>query len=388
MRHGVRETELPAFPVVLLVALPVCVGVALICGVPAESVLVTGLGGALAASLVRLGRWFRIVPVAVVRGMLAGIGLVLVAGQAYALGDAAVPVSGLGKITGLTGLPGRVDPVALSVGGATLVLSLLWRRWRWGARLVPAPLVAVVSAAAVTWAFDLEVRRVEVRAPGGAAGLPDVAEFARLAEAGVTGAVVALVLVASARWSFARVPHRVGPPAVAVVVAGALTALGVAGVVPAAAVAVLVLYVGCGLVPVREVRAWWRGHRGEVAVLGATAVVVAVGNLFEGVLAGLALAVAKTAWEVSQVHVETEDRGDAGIVVRLLGHATFLRLPKLLDALHALDVLHRDREVRLELAGLRHVDHACAVALEGWAAARERRMSRGQGRIASSSPTS
>ncbi|MFH9859166.1 SulP family inorganic anion transporter [Streptomyces sp. NPDC017202] len=388
MRRGVRETELQPFPVVLLVALPVCVGVALICGVPAESAPVTGLGGALAASLVRRGRWFRIVPVAVVRGMLAGIGFVLVAGQAYALGDSAVPVSGFGRVPGPTGLPERVDPVALSVGAATLVLSLLWRRWRRGARLVPAPLVAVVSAAAVTWAFDLKVRRVEVRGPGGATGLPDVAECARLAEAGVTGAVVALVLVASARWSCARVPRRVGPPAVAAVVAGALAALGVAGVVPTAAVAALLLYVGCGLVPVREVRAWWRGHRGEVAVLGVTAVVVVVGNLFEGVLAGLALAVAKTAWEVSQVHVETEDRGDEGIVVRLVGHATFLRLPKLLDALHALDAQHRDREVRLEPAGLRHVDHACAAALEGWAAARERRMSRGQGRIASSSPTS
>jgi len=81
---------------------------------------------------------------------------------------------------------------------------------------------------------------------------------------------------------------------------------------------------------------------------------------------GLALAVAKTAWDASHVHVETEDRGDAGIVVRVLGHATFLRLPKLLDTLEALP---RDREVLLELGGLRHLDHACAAALEGWAAA-------------------
>jgi hypothetical protein len=71
-------------------------------------------------------------------------------------------------------------------------------------------------------------------------------------------------------------------------------------------------------------------------VLGVTAVAIVVGNLFEGVLVGLALAVAKTAWDISHVHVETEDLGDAGIVVRVLGHATFLRLPKLLDALEGL----------------------------------------------------
>lgn len=123
-------------------------------------------------------------------------------------------------------------------------------------------------------------------------------------------------------------------------------------------------------------------------MLAVTAIGIVVGSLFEGVLVGLALAVAKTAWEVSHVQLETEDRGEAGIVVRVLGHATFLRLPKMMDALHALDVLHRDREIRLELGGLRHVDHACAAALEGWAAARERRGPPGQGRVASSSPTS
>ncbi|MEV5489479.1 SulP family inorganic anion transporter [Streptomyces bobili] len=385
MRRGVRRTEPLASLVVLLVALPLCVGLALASGVPAELGLVTGAVGASAASLMRLGRWFRVVPVAVVRGLLAGIGIVLVAGQVYALGDSAVPASGLGKVTGLVGQAGSGDPVALSVGGATLIVALLWGRWRRGARLVPAPLVAVVSAAAVTWVLDLEVRRMEVGGPGNAVRLPGAAEWGRLAEVGVMGAVVALVLVASAESSFAGVPRRAG---VGVMVTGVLGLLGVMGVVPVAAVAALLLHVGFGLVPVREVRGWWRGHRGEVAVLGVTAVGVVVGSLFEGLLAGLALAVAKTAWEVSHVHVEAEDRGAAGIVVRVLGHATFLRLPKLLDALHALEVQHRDREIRLELGGLRHVDHACAAALEGWAAARERSGRRGQGRIASSSPTS
>ncbi|MEU0118274.1 SulP family inorganic anion transporter [Streptomyces bobili] len=384
MRRDVRRTELLASLVVFLVALPVCVGMALASGVPAELGLVTGAVGGPAASLMRLGRLLRVMPLAVLRGMLAGIGIILVAGQVYALGDTAVPASGLGKLAGLVSQAGSGDPVALSVGGATLVVSLLWGRWRQGARLVPAPLVAVGSAAAVTWVLGLEVRRIEVGGPGDAVPLPGAAEWGRLAEAGVMGAVVALVLVASAESSFAWVPHRVG----VLVVAGVLGMLGVVGVVPVAAVAALLLYVGFGLVPLREMRVWWRGHRGEVAVLGVTAVAVVVGGLFEGVLAGLALAVAKTAWEVSRVHVETEDRGDAGIVVRVLGHATFLRLPKLLDALHALEVQHRDREIRLELGGLRHVDRACAAALEGWAAARERSGPQGQGRSASSSPTS
>ena len=178
---------------------------------------------------------------------------------------------------------------------------------------------------------------------------------------------------AGARTKASRVLHGVWLLVFTVVLPGVL------GLIPVAALAALLVHAGCRLVPVREVHTLWRGHRGEVVVLGVTAVAIVVGNLFEGVLVGLALAVAKTAWDISHVHVEIEDRGEAGIVVRVLGHATFLRLPKLLDALEALP---RDREVRLELGGLRHVDHACAAALEGWAAGR------GQALVATSSSTS
>ncbi|MGW1784442.1 SulP family inorganic anion transporter [Streptomyces sp. NPDC002143] len=477
LRRGVGKADLFASLVVFLVALPLCVGVAIASGVPAELGLITGIVGGLVAGVLpgsslqvsgpaagltvlvyeavqrygpqalgvlvlaaglvqlglgalRLGRWFRAVSVAVVHGMLAGIGLVLVAGQVYALGDAAAPAGGLAKLGGLVSLPGRADPVALSVGGATMVVLLLWGRWRRGARLVPAPLVAVALAAGVTWVFDLDVRRVRVQGLLDAVRLPEPSDFGRLTEVGVIGTVVAFALIASAeslfsaaavdrlhdgrRTDYDRELMAQGAgnavcgvlgalPMTAVIVrsaanvqAGARTKAsrvlhgvwlllfaavvpGVLEVIPVAALAGLLVHAGCKLVPVREVRKLWHGHRGEVVVLGVTAVAIVVGNLFEGVLIGLALAVAKTAWEISHVHVEIEDRGEAGLVVRVLGHATFLRLPKLLDAL---DALPHDREVRLELGGLRHVDHACAAALEGWAAAR------GQALAATSSSTS
>ncbi|WP_043259089.1 SulP family inorganic anion transporter [Streptomyces prunicolor] len=474
VRCRVSKADLFASLVVFLVALPLCVGVAIASGVPAELGLVTGIVGGLvvgalpgsslqvsgpaagltvlvyeavraygvevlgvlvfAAGVVqlglgvlRLGRWFRAVSSAVVQGMLAGIGLVLVAGQVYALGDVAAPAGGVGKLAGLVALPGVVDPVALSVGGATIAVLLLWPRWGRGARLVPAPLLAVGLAAAVTGVFDLSVRRVEVRGLVGAVRVPEWGDFGRLTEVGVLGTVVAFALIASAESLFsAAAVDRLHPgprtdydrelvaqgagnvvcgvlgalPMTAVIVRSAVnvragartkasrvlhggwllvfTALlpGVLGLVPVAALAGLLVYAGCGLVPVRQVRGLWRGHRGEVVVLGVTAVVIVVGNLFEGVLVGLALAVAKTAWDISHVQVETEDLGDAGIVVRVLGHATFLRLPKLLEALEGVP---GDRVVRLELGGLRHVDHACAAALEGWVAGREGERGSGSG---------
>ncbi|MEU1197316.1 SulP family inorganic anion transporter [Streptomyces sp. NPDC005813] len=461
-----RKADLLASLVVFLVALPLCVGVAMASGVPAELGLVTGIVGGLVAGalpgsslqvsgpaagltvlvyeavraygvealgvlvlaaglvqlalgVLRLGRWFRAVSVAVVHGMLAGIGLVLIAGQVYAMGDATAPGSGLGKIGGLVSLAGDADPVALAVGGATVAVLLLWPRWRRGARLVPAPLVAVALASLVTGLFDLSVRRVEVRGLLDAVRPPSADDLGRLTEVGVIGTVLAFALIASAESLFSAAAvdrlHR-GPrtdydreliaqgagntvcgmlgalPMTAVIVrsaanvqAGARTKAsrvlhgvwlllftavvpGVLGVIPVAALAGLLVHAGCKLVPVRELRPLWRAHRGELVVLTVTAVAIVVGNLFEGVLAGLALAVAKTAWDISHVHVETEDHGAAGIVVRVVGNATFLRLPKLLDALEALP---HDRDVRLELGGLRHVDHACAAALEGWAAGRD-----------------
>lgn len=389
-------------------------------GLPALGVLVLGAGLVqLVLGALRLGRWFRAVSVAVVQGMLAGIGLVLIAGQVYALGDTAAPASGLGKIAGLPSLPGAADPGALAVGGATVAVLLLWPRWRRGARVVPAPLVAVALASAATGLLDLPVRRVTVHGLLDSVQPPSLAELGRLTEVGVLGTVLAFALIASAESLFSAAAvdrlHR-GPrtdydreliaqgagnavcgvlgalPMTAVIVrsaanvrAGARTKAsrvlhgvwlllftavvpGVLGIIPVAALAGLLVHAGCKLVPVREVRTLWRGHRGEVVVLGVTAVAIVAGNLFEGVLIGLALAVAKTAWDISHVHVETEDRGDAGMVVRVMGNATFLRLPKLLDALEALP---HDRDVRLELGGLRHVDHACAAALERWAAARD-----------------
>ncbi|MFJ1972253.1 SulP family inorganic anion transporter [Streptomyces sp. NPDC087903] len=466
MRCRVRKDDLLASLVVFLVALPLCVGVAMASGVPAELGLVTGIvGGLVAGSLpgsslqvsgpaagltvlvyeavqryglealgvlvfgaglvqlglgaLRLGRWFRAVSAAVVHGMLAGIGLVLVAGQVYALGDVAAPASGLGKITGLVSLPGLADPVALSVGAGTIAVVLVWPRWKRGARLVPAPLVAMAPAAAVTGVFDLGVRRVEVRGLLESVRLPETGDFGRLTEVGVIGTVLTFALIASAESLFGAAAvdrlHRgartdydrelmaqgagnavcgmLGAlPMTAVVVrsaanvrAGARTKAsrvlhggwllvftvgvpGLLGALPVAALAGLLVHAGCALVPVREVRGLWREHRGEAVVLGVTAGAIVFGNLFEGVLVGLALAVGKTAWDTSHVHVETEDLGEAGILVRVLGHATFLRLPKLLDALEALP---HDRKVRLELGGLRHVDHACAAAIGNWAAARD-----------------
>ncbi|WP_425576378.1 SulP family inorganic anion transporter [Streptomyces glaucosporus] len=468
LRH--LRADFTASLVVFLVAVPLCVGVAVASGVPAELGLVTGIVGGLVTGLLpgsslqvsgpaagltvlvyeavreygigtlgvlvlaagvlqlamgalRLGRWFRAISVAVVQGMLAGIGLVLIAGQLYSLVDAEAPAGGLAKIGGVPGLV--VDTLgsgtalsALAIGAGTVVVLVLWPRVPVASQVLPAPLAAVALATVATAVWDPPVARVRVQGLLDVVRPPGGAEFARLAEIGVLGTVVAFALIASAESLFsAAAVDRMhdGPrtdydkemiaqgagntvcgvlgalPMTAVIVrssanvrAGARTRASrvlhgvwllvfaamfpaALGVIPLASLAGVLVHAGWKLIPVRELPPLWREHRGEAVILGVTAIAIVVTNMFEGVLIGLLMAIAKSAWETSHVHLEVSDptpEGTGPILVRVLGNATFLRLPRLLDELEALP---RDRAIELDLTGLRHLDHACRTALTVWA---------------------
>lgn len=454
--------------VVFLVALPLCVGVAVASGVPAELGLVTGIVGGIvtglmrgsslqvsgpaagmtvlvfeavkefglpvlgvivlvagllqvAMGLLRLGRYFRAISVSVVEGMLAGIGLVIIAGQLYPALAAKAPDSGLGKIAGVPGafLDALGDTAALAslaVAAGTIAVLLLWKHTPAKVRAVPGPLAAVGLATLAAFALDLPVATVEVQGLLGSVQPPPLSAFGELASVGLLGTVVAFTLIASAESLFsAAAVDRLhsGPrtqynkelvaqgagnmvcgvlgalPMTAVIVrsaanvqAGARTKAsrvmhgvwlllfaallpGVLAYIPIPALAGILIHAGAKLVPLRALTVLWREHRGEALVLAATAVSIVAVSMFEGVLIGLALAVVKTAWEASHVKLEIVDKGAGPIEAHLSGNATFLRLPKILDSLESLP---QDRPVRLDLSGLHHLDHACRTALENWAA--------------------
>ncbi|MGX1850074.1 SulP family inorganic anion transporter [Streptomyces sp. NPDC055299] len=458
--------DLGASVVVLLVALPMSVGVAVASGLPAEAGLLTGIVGGLVVGLLpgsslqvsgptasltvlvfeavktygvatlgviviaagllqvllgalRWGRWFRAVSVSVVEGMLAGVGLVIIAGQLYALADRTAPASGLGKITAIPGLVAGVfqSPQALSalaIGAATIAVMVLWRRAPRTLRAVPGPLVAVALATGASALLGLKVQKVQVRGLLDSVHLVGPGDFGQLAQAGVLGSVVAIALIASAESLFsAAAVDRLnsGPrtdydkelmaqgagntlcgilgalPLAAVIVrssanvdAGARTKASrvlhgvwlllfaallpfVLSVIPMAALAGVLVHAGWKLLPLGRIPAMWREHRSEAVVLVVTALAILLVNMFEGVLIGLALSVAKSAWETSHLRIRTRDTGTGPITVSLSGNATFLRLPRILDTL---EELPSDRPVELELSGVRHLDHACTTALAAW----------------------
>ncbi len=453
--------------VVFLVAVPLCVGVAVASGVPAELGLITGVVGGLVTGLMPgsslqvsgpaagltvivfeavrafgvgtlgvivlvagllqlamgfsgIGRWFRAISVSVVEGMLCGIGLVIIAGQLYAAAGLKAPDTGLGKITGLPGAAaeafGSTGALAsLAIGAGTVVVIVLWKKLPKRVRYVPGALAAVVLATAASLGLGLPVATVEVEGLLGALRPPGSEAFAELANPAVWGTIVAFALIASAESLFsAAAVDRLhdGPrtqydkemvaqgtgnavcgllgalPMTAVIVrssanveAGARTkasrvlhgvwlllfaaALPFAlALIPLPALAGVLVHAGWKLIPFRQVAGLWREQRGEAAILVITAAAIVVVNMFEGVLIGLALAVAKTAWEASHVKLEVFDKGAGPVQAHLTGNATFLRLPKILDTLESLP---QDRPVELDLSGLHHLDHACRTALENWA---------------------
>ncbi|MEU7060583.1 SulP family inorganic anion transporter [Streptomyces sp. NPDC046197] len=461
------KQDFPASLVVFLVALPLCVGVAVASGVPAELGLITGIVGGivtgllpgsslqvsgpaagltvlvleavrefglpalgvivLAAGLLQLtmgalkwGRWFRAISVSVVEGMLAGIGLVIIAGQLYAAAGLKAPASGLGKIAGLPGAAvdalGSAEALAsVAVGAGVIAVIVLWKRMPRRIRAVPGALAAVLVATAAAVALDLPVATVEVKGLLGAVQPPGADAFGKLANPALLGTILAFVLIASAESLFSaaavdRLHH--GPrtrydkelmaqgagnavcgllgalPMTAVIVrssanvqAGARTKASrvlhgmwlllfaallpsALALIPLPALAGILVHAGWKLIPFRQVVSLWRGHRGEALILVVTAVSIVVVNMFEGVLVGLALSVAKTAWAASHVKLEVIDKGAGPVQAHLSGNATFLRLPKILDTLEALP---RNRPVELNLSGLHHLDHACRTALENWA---------------------
>ncbi|MBF6050256.1 SulP family inorganic anion transporter [Streptomyces sp. NRRL B-1677] len=471
-RGGLRRdfrADVTASLVVFLIAVPLSVGIAVASGVPVELGLVTGVVGGLltgllpgsslqvsgpaagltvlvyeavrefgltalgalvltagllqiAMGLLRLGRWFRAISVAVVQGMLAGIGLVLMAGQIYAMADMRPPGSGPEKLAGIPDL--IIDTListdaltAAAVGSGTIAVLVLWPRWRRGAQFVPAPLAAVALATSVVAGLNLPVARIEVNGLLDAVQPPGSADFARLGEMSVLGTVLAFALIASAETLFSAAAvdrlHE-GPrtdynkeliaqgagntvcgalgalPMTAVIVrsaanvqAGAKTKASrvlhgvwllvfvtlvpwALEVIPVAALAGVLMHAGWKLLPFRDVVRLWREHRGEAVVLVVTTGAIVTTNLFEGVVIGLLMAVAKAAWETSHVHVEARTAEDGTVHVRVLGNANFLRLPRILDELEA-TLPHSGRGVELDLSGLRHMDHACRSALTAWA---------------------
>ncbi|MFH0518342.1 SulP family inorganic anion transporter [Streptomyces sp. M41] len=461
--------EITASLVVFLVALPLCIGVAVASGVPAELGIISGVIGGLvvgavrgstlqvsgpAAGLaalvaetvlrhglamlgvivlfsgllqivlgvVRLGRMFQAISIAVVQGMLAGIGLPLMFSQAYPVADAKAPGTPIENMAGIPGLFADIltDPqamIATLLGVATIVLSFLWNKVPGPAKKVPAALVAVGIGIAVAALPGVDVKTLQVGNLLASVQPPGAEQFAGLANAAVIGSILTFTVIASAESLFtAAAVDRMhsGPrtrynteliaqgagntiagvlgalPVTAVVArssanvqAGAKTRLSrtlhglwllafalllpqVLALIPISVLAGVLVHSGWKLFAPQEFPKMWRQDRGEFVVMTVTTLVIVATALLEGVLIGLAAGIVLAALRMSQTVIRQHVEDDTAKVV-MAGNATFLRLPQVIEALEGAAASGKPR-IRLDLTGVTHLDHACRNQVEEFTA--------------------
>ena len=462
-------TEITASLVVFLVALPLCIGVAVASGVPAELGIISGVIGGLvvgavrgstlqvsgpAAGLaalvaetvaehgvamlgvivlgsgilqivlgvVRLGRMFQAISLAVVQGMLAGIGLPLMFSQLYPMADGKAPGTPIENMAGVPGLladilTDRQAMIATLLGVVTVVLSFLWKKVPGPVKKVPAALVAVAIGIGVAALPGADVKTLQVGDLLAAVQVPGGEQFAGLADAAIITSILTFTVIASAESLFtAAAVDRMhsGPrtrynteliaqgagntvagilgslPITAVVArssanvqAGAKTRLSrtlhglwllafalllpqVLALIPISVLAGVLVHSGWKLFAPEEFPKMWRQDRGEFVVMTTTTLVIVATALLEGVLIGLAAGIVLAALRMSQTVVRQHVEEDTAKVV-MAGNATFLRLPKVIEALEAAAAAGKPR-IRLDLTGVTHLDHACRNQVEEFTA--------------------
>lgn len=244
--------------VVFLVALPLCMGIAIASGAPPAAGIITGIIGGLVVGFIggsplqvsgpaaglavivwdlgqsrgfevvgaiilvagvlqmvagaaRLGRWFQAVPPSVIYGMLAGIGVLIFASQFHVMVDDKPKGSGIANIVsipaavwkGVIPHPDTPHDDAALLGVLTIAVIVLWgtvvaRKLSW-AKVVPAPLVGIVVATIVAQIIHAPVAYVTL--PDsllGSVNVPSSEALLALLDFQTLGAAAALAVVASA----------------------------------------------------------------------------------------------------------------------------------------------------------------------------------------------
>jgi MFS superfamily sulfate permease-like transporter len=469
--------EIAASVVVFLVALPLALGVALASGVPVALGLVSAVVGGLlvgaisgcrlqvtgpaaglivlvwdivqgwglaalgvavlvagalqlGAGLFRIGRLFRAVSPALIYGLLAGIGGLIVLGQLHVVLGSTPPGGGLADLVALPGAFARLgEPaVAASLGLGASTLALMW--WWNAARpeslhMIPAPLVAIAGSTLAANLLSLPVAFVELPASlEDALNVPALSSFGLLLDGSFVAATLALTAIAAAESLLsasatdqlhegARTDYDKELRALGIgnLLCGALGALPMTGVIvrsaanveagaktrlpamlhavwlvllvafspwllallPIPALAALLVHIGLQLVKPRVVRSLRVAGQGEVWVYAATALGIVATGLLSGLAIGFAVAMFKLLYTFSHLEVEVSREGGR-VDVNLRGAATFISLPKLADTLERIPA---DVEAHVHIGGLMYVDHACHVMLRE----HERRLERGGGQL-------
>ncbi|MFA6903113.1 MAG: SulP family inorganic anion transporter [Gallionellaceae bacterium] len=463
--------------VVFLVALPLCMGVAIASGVSPMAGLITGIIGGLVvgflagsplqvsgpaagltvlvwqlaehhgmamlgvivllaglmqllAGLLKLGQWFRAVSPAVIHGMLAGIGVLILASQFHVMLDKKPLGSGIENFTGIpaalldTFSSGSASLQALYIGLLTIALIVLWSAFAPGKlKILPAPLIAVVTAVIVAAVMQLKIKYIpdllanpeDINNIWSAIQYPTPDNFKRALEPAILTAAVSVAFIASAETLLSasavdqlhqgprtKYDRELAAQGVGNTLCGILGVLPMTGVIvrstanveaggktrastilhgvwlllfaavlpftlgyiPVASLAAVLVFTGYKLAYPRAVPGLLKFGKSEVAIYLVTIVMIVATNLLEGVLIGLGLSILKLLQAFSHLEIRwDEDIVRNRVELHLKGAATLIRLPKLAAAL---EEIRPGAEVHIHFEHLDYIDHACLDLLSNW----------------------
>jgi MFS superfamily sulfate permease-like transporter len=462
--------DLLASVVVFLVALPLCMGIAIASGVPPALGLITGIVGGLIvgfiagsplqvsgpaaglavlvyqlvqdyglpalgvavlvggglqilAGVFRIGRWFRAVSPNVIKGMLAGIGALILGSQFHVMVDDEPKANGLMNLMtipsainkGLFAMDWSVHQLAAIVGTATIASLVAWNQLKpKKLKAVPGPLIGVVVGTALAIIYTLPIEYVVIPADLSASfNIPTADGFALLADPKFLQESAAVGLIASAETLLCasavdrmhdgprtRYDKELIAQGIGNVLCGAVGALPMTGVIvrssanvdagaktrtsailhgvwllmlvvafpfvleliPRSALAAILVYTGWKLLDIRGMRVVWQRSRVDFAITIVTLLTIVVTDLLTGVVVGIVLSFGNLIYTFSHLEV-TVEKGEDRIDVLVEGAATFLSLPRLAEALEALP---KGGHVHVHLDRLVHVDFACLEQMKSW----------------------
>ncbi|MEC3953592.1 bifunctional SulP family inorganic anion transporter/carbonic anhydrase [Nocardia sp. CDC153] len=450
--------DLPASLVVFLVALPLSLGIAVASGAPIAAGLIAAVVGGVVVGLLggsplqvsgpaagltvvvattigefgwktacfitvlagglqilfglsRIARAALAIAPVVVHAMLAGIGITIALQQLHVLLGGASHSSAWQNLIQLPGELMNLHGDDFFVGLVVIAIMLGWKYVPGKLRVLPGPLVAVVTGTVLALVLPGDPERIVLNGSlFDAIGLPSLptGDWGAVVLAALTIALIASVesllsavsvdkMHTGPRTNFDR--ELVGQGA-ANMVSGALGGLPVTGVIvrsatnvaagartrasallhgvwilvfsvalvgvvqqiPKSALAGLLIVVGIQLVKLAHIKLARR--TGDLLVYLVTVLGVVFLNLLEGVIIGLALAFALLLWRVVRVVVNAAPvAGTDRWLVTIDGTCTFLALPKLSSELSKVPT---GADVLVEMS-VDFLDHAGYEAIHDWA---------------------
>lgn len=471
MKNNFSCQDIIASLVVFLVALPLCMGIALASGLPPAAGLISGIIAGLvlgslagcplqvsgpAAGLIAvvwdsvqrfgieslglivllaglmqlaigflgIASWFRAMSPAVIQGGLSGLGALIAASQFHAMLDAKPKSGGLDNLLSipetlfkaLVPMDGTAHHLAAILGIITLTIMVIWTFLPNRVKQIPPPLVAVVVAVILSQTLNFPVQYISIPDNILAALTPlSPTQLPQLAFPDIWAAAFSIAFVATIETVLTMIAiERMKPGQAADFnrelkaqgignsVCGFLGVLPVAGVIirsaaninagastrvsamlhgvwmlfpviffpfvlesiPVAALAALLVYTGIRLINLNSIKVLKTYGNSEVAIFLVTMTTTVLFNLLTGVLVGLGLTLVKLIYRFTRLNIrQTSIPEENSVALVLEGSATFVKLPKLADALSRIPVRHK---VVLHLEQLAYIDHACLEFLMNW----------------------